>query len=66
MECVNHDSLYKTIADIVRIEVDQENNDVFLVFKVSDPGFKKRVIQDWTQDINLEIKYKQLVLKKDE
>jgi len=53
----NHD----TIARAVRMEIDSLTGDVYLVFKVVDESFKKRVREDWDGDVELEVLGKDLI-----
>lgn len=46
---------YREVAEAVRVEYNKHNDDVFLVFKITDERFKKRIKDDWTQDIDLKI-----------
>ncbi len=46
---------YKTVAEAVRVEYIKEADKVFLVFEIVDEAFKKKIKEDWTQDIDLEI-----------
>jgi hypothetical protein len=54
-------SLYHTVATAVRIEHIPETDRVFLVFEIVDEQFKQKIKADWTQDIDLELKGKELV-----
>lgn len=56
---------YQELASCIRIEYNEESGDLNLIFKVSDPNFKKLVLNNWTQDIDLILKNKKL-FKKDE
>lgn len=51
----------KTIAEAVRIEFDQKNGDLFIVFKVIDEKKKKDIINNWTKDIEYKLIDKLLV-----
>lgn len=57
------DSLYKVIAEAIRIEFDEKSGAIYLVFEVIDEDFKKEIKKDWTVDIELEVKNKKLILK---
>jgi hypothetical protein len=53
---------HKTVAEAVRVEVNTETDEVFLVFKISDPEFKRQIRTNWlNQDINLKIFGKKLI-----
>jgi hypothetical protein len=53
--------LYEPIATAVRIECDSDNDDVFIVFKITDEKFKQEVKKDWSQDIEVKVKGRDLV-----
>lgn len=55
----NNLSNFHTIAEAVRIEI--EDNNVFLVFKITDEKFKKTIRTDWVKDIQLQIIGRELV-----
>jgi hypothetical protein len=48
-------SKYNIVAEVVRIEHSPTDDKVFLVFEIVDEKFKKKIKQDWTQDIDLKI-----------
>ncbi len=52
---------YQTVAEAVRVEHDRHDDSVFLVFKITDEGFKKKIKDDWTQDLPLRIIDRKLV-----
>jgi len=52
---------YNVVAKAVRIEHVQQEDRVFIVFEVIDEKFKKRIKEDWTQDIDLKVVDKKLV-----
>lgn len=52
---------YETIAKAVRIELDKKNDDIYIVFKIIDERFKKKVREDWLSDYELMIVDKNLV-----
>jgi hypothetical protein len=53
----------QTVAEIARMEHNENTDDLYLVFKVVDEGFKKRIKKDWMEDIELKIIGKKLVIK---
>lgn len=59
----NKSALYHTVAEAVRIEYDEKSGAVYLVFELTDEDFKKRIKEDWTADIELELDDKKLILK---
>lgn len=58
-------SLYHVVAEAVRIEFDEKSGAVYLVFELTDEDFKKRIKNDWTADISLELEDRKLLLKED-
>lgn len=58
---MNHKALNHTVAKAVRIEHDPETDNIYLVFKIVDEGFKQRVKQDWMQDIDVKLIGRDLV-----
>lgn len=50
-----------TVARAIRMEIDPNTGDLYLVFKVIDEGFKQRVREDWNQDVELRILGKDLI-----
>jgi hypothetical protein len=44
-----------TVARAVKMEIDKLTGDLYLVFKVIDEDFKKRVRENWNEDIELRI-----------
>tara|TARA_B100000809_G_C14869703_1_gene435077 strand:- start:246 stop:434 length:189 start_codon:yes stop_codon:yes gene_type:complete len=51
-----------TVAVAVRIEHIPEHDEVFLVFKIVNERFKKRIKTDWSEDIELKVIDKNLIL----
>ena len=58
---MNDKSLYKTVATAVRVEYEKSSDDLFLVFKITDKNLKKKIKEDWTQDIDLKLIGKDLI-----
>lgn len=54
---------YQELAECIRIEYNEESGDLNLIFKVIEPNFKKNILKDWTQDIELLVKNKKLIKK---
>ena len=50
------------VATAVRVEYNSDSDEVYLVFLIVDQDFKKRIKKDWTQDIDLELINKNLVI----
>jgi hypothetical protein len=53
----------QTVAVVVRMEHNPDNDELFLVFQVIDEEFKKRMKKDWMQDVELQLIGKELVIK---
>ena len=43
------------------MEIDPNTEDLYLVFKVIDVSFKKRIRESWSRDVELQILGKDLV-----
>ncbi len=56
---------YEKVADAIRIEFDEETDDLLIVFRVTNPRYKHLVKQNWTKDIEFQIKNKKLVIHND-
>lgn len=54
-----------TVAVAVRLEHIPDEDKVFLVFEVVDEKFKKKIKEDWSQDIEFKVIEKKLVLNED-
>lgn len=50
----------KVIAKATRVEIDESNGKVYIVFEVTDFAYKKTIMQDWATDIEFTIKNKNL------
>lgn len=50
-----------TVARAVRIEIDPNTGDMYLVFKIVDVSFKQRVRDDWSADVQLKVLGRDLV-----
>lgn len=53
----------QTVAQVVRVEHNPDNDELFLVFQVVDEGFKARIKKDWMQDVELHLIGKTLKIK---
>lgn len=56
-------SKYKEVAKGVRLEVDDSNGDVYIVFRIIDEQFKQKIRANWGDDIEFKVVNKTLVLK---
>lgn len=61
---MNKNVLYQELAECIRIEYNDVTGELNLIFKVTDSNFKKEILKNWTQDIDLIIKNKK-IFKKD-
>jgi hypothetical protein len=59
----NKNALYHVVAEAIRIEFDEKSGAVYLVFELTDEDFKKRIKENWTADIELELEDKKLIIK---
>jgi hypothetical protein len=55
----------KALAEAVRIEHDEKNDNIYIVFKVIDENFKRQVKTNWTKDIEYQLLGKYLLPKED-
>jgi hypothetical protein len=55
----------KRVATAVRVEYDQNNDDTFIVFKIIDEAFKKKIRDNWDDGIELRLINTCLVVEKD-
>ena len=56
-----NNTLYKSVATLIRMEKSEHKDNLFLVFEVTDEDFKQRIKKDWTADISLELVEKELI-----
>ena len=57
---------YNPVAVACGVEYEDSDGSVFLVFKIIDEKFKRKIKKDWTQDIDLKIVDKSLYEFNDE
>jgi len=56
----------QVIAELIRIEVNSNTGQLYLVFEATDSKLKQEVLKDWTQDFEFQVKDKKLIyIKKD-
>lgn len=55
--------LDEVIAEVIRVEHDEETGKLFLVFEVKSEKYKRDIMKNWTQDIEYRLVGKNLVLK---
>ena len=58
---MDNKSSYHVVATAVRVEVDSDSDEVFVVFKVFDEKFKRTIKDEWMKDTELKIVDKTLV-----
>ena len=63
MKKMSKDPRYKTVARAVRLEIDEDKGEFFIVFKVTDSQFKKHLRDHWLDDIELKLFGKNLKIK---
>jgi hypothetical protein len=56
---------YHIVAEAIRVEYIKDTDEVYLVFEVVDEDFKKSIKKDWTQDIELKIIDRKLILSEE-
>ena len=60
---MDHKSQNHTIAKTIRVEHNPESDSLYLVFEVVDEDFKRRIKQDWMEDIEVRVVGTDLVLE---
>jgi hypothetical protein len=59
-------SEYEVVAEVVRIEHSEKDDEIYLVFKIVNDNFKRRIKKNWVSDVDLRIIGKGLVeMKRD-
>lgn len=53
----------KMVGRAIRTELDDKTNTLYLVFEIVDDEFKKQILHDWAQDVDLKVINKKLVKK---
>jgi hypothetical protein len=56
---------FEEVAEAVRVEYDENTDELYIVFKVQDTRYKQFIKQNWTGDISFRIINKKLVLFKE-
>ena len=54
---------HDTVARAMRMELDPNTGDLYLVFKVVDERFKQKIREEWSKDIELKVLGKDLIQK---
>lgn len=60
---MSKDPKYETVAKAVRVEIDEDTDDVYLVFKITDLKLRQDIRKNWLQDIEFKIIGKELIVK---
>jgi hypothetical protein len=55
---------HDTVARAMRMELDPNTGDLYLVFKVVDERFKQKIREEWSKDIELKVLGKDLIQKR--
>ena len=50
--------IYQSVAEAITLEINPDNGEVKLIFKITDEDFKKEILKDFSKDIELYIKKK--------
>ncbi len=50
----------KTVAIAARMEFDKSSDDVYITFKIIDENFKKKIRDNWLDDVELIVDGKKL------
>lgn len=53
---------YKSVGKIIRVEWDQDTNDVRIVMEITDPSFKKKVLRNKEYEELLSISGKDVMM----
>lgn len=53
----------RTVATVVRMEHNENTDELFLVFQIIDEGFKKRIKKNWMEDVPVKLIGKSLIIK---
>lgn len=57
------DPNYEEVANAIRLEVDENTNDVYIVFKITNEKFKQKIRENWMDDVELKVLNKKLIKK---
>lgn len=49
------------IGEVIRIEIEENSNRVFLVFEITNEKYKQSIKSDWIKDIEFKILDKKLI-----
>lgn len=60
---MSKDPKYETVATAVRVEIDNESGEIYLVFKITDTKLKQEIRENWLQDIEFKRIGKKLKIK---
>ena len=51
-----------TVAQAIRLEVDESKDDVYIVFKIIDEQFKQKIRTNWGEDLEVKLVNKELII----
>lgn len=60
---MSKDPKYNTVAKAVGMQVDNNSDDLYIVFKITDEAFKQKIRENWLDDIELKMFGKELFEK---
>lgn len=61
---MNKNALKETVAIAVRVEYRSDSDELYVVFEIVNEDLKKKIKQDWTQDIDFKLIDKNLIIDK--
>lgn len=61
---MNKNALKETVAVAVRVEYRSDSDELYVVFEIVNEDLKKKIKQDWTQDIDFKLIDKNLIEEK--
>lgn len=61
---MNKNALKETVAVAVRVEYRSDSDELYVVFEIVNEDLKKKIKQDWTQDIDFKLIDKNLIIDK--
>ena len=53
----------KVVAEAIRVETNDKNGNLYVVFEIKDEELKQKIKKDWTQDIEFKLIGKKLIVK---
>ena len=65
MSNISKNPNFKVVARAVRTEFESKSDALYLVFEIIDEQFKSKIKKDWSDDIELKIIDKKLVIEEE-